>query len=86
MADAAKLHVRENKFKFGTCVSVSRQYFVEDASNSDPRFYGHVVRVLNNDDIRVKWIIDGTNSVVDPKDLRIETQEIVAAEISKPNI
>ena len=84
MADAAKLHVRENKFKVGAHVSVSRQYFIEDASDSDARFYGHVVRVLSNDDVRVKWVIDGTQSVVDPKELRVETQDIVDIETFKP--
>ena len=84
MADAAKLHVRENKFNVGAHVSVSRQYFIEDASDSDARFYGNVVRVLSNDDARVKWVIDGTQSVVDPKELRVETQDIVDIETFKP--
>ena len=84
MADAAKFHVRENKFNVGAHVSVSRQYFIEDASDSDARFYGNVVRVLSNDDVRVKWVIDGTQLVVDPKELRVETQDIVDIETFKP--
>ena len=42
MADAAKLHVCENKFKVGAYVLVSRQYFIEDASDFDACFYGHM--------------------------------------------
>ena len=84
MAHAAKLHVCENKFKVGAHVSVSRQYFIEDASDPEARFYGHVVRVLSGDDVRVKWVIDGTQSVVDPKEFRVETQDIVDIETFKP--
>ena len=59
MADAAKLHVRDSKF--GAHVSVSKNYFIEDAA-PDTRYYGHVVRILSNDDIRVKWVISITHS------------------------
>ena len=83
MADAAKLHVRDSKFKVGAHVSVSKNYFIEDAA-PDARYYGHVVRILSNDDIRVKWVIDNTQSLVNPSELRIEEIDVVETETHTP--
>ena len=78
MADAAKLHVRDSKFKVGAHAYVSKNYFIEDAA-PHARYYGHLVRILSNDDIRVKWVIDNTQSLVNPSKLRIEEVEVVGS-------
>ena len=65
MADAAKRHLRLRKIKVGTCVSVSKDYFHETTPINE-RFYGSVIKVLDNSLVRLKWQVDNTQSLVAP--------------------
>ena len=42
------------------------------ANSTEPRFYGEVVKVLDNGDVCVRWDIDQTHSVVMQDDLKLE--------------
>ena len=72
MAELVKIRKRTCKFKFGTHVSVPKTYIVLEANSTEPRFYGEVVKVLDNGDVRVRWDIDQTHSVVMQDDLKLE--------------
>ena len=72
MAELVKIRKRTCKFKFGTHVSVPKSYIVLEANSTEPRFYGEVVKVLDNGDVRVRWDIDQTHSVVMQDDLKLE--------------
>ena len=63
---------RKRKFKIGTRVSVPKTYFMLEANSTEPRFYGEVVKVLDNGDVHVRWDIDQTHSVVMQDDLKLE--------------
>ena len=56
-----------------TQVSVPRTYFLQDAVSTESRFFGKVVKLLNNGDVRVQWDIDQALSVVMQDDLKLET-------------
>ena len=72
MAELVKIRKRTNKFKIGTHVSVLKTYFVLEANSTEPCFYGEVVKLLDNRDVRVRWDIDQTHSVVMQDDLKLE--------------
>ena len=72
MSELVKIRERTNKFKIGTHVSVPKTYFVLEANSTEPRFYGEVVKVLDNGDVCVRWDIDQTHSVVMQDDLKLE--------------
>ena len=57
MADAVKRHLRLAKIKVGTHVSISKDYFHERALINE-WFYGLVMKVLDDDLLRVKWEVD----------------------------
>ena len=63
---------RKRKFKIGTHVSVPKTYFMLEVNSTEPRFYGEVVKVLDNGDVHVRWDIDQTHSVVMQDDLKLE--------------
>ena len=60
MAEAAKRHLQECKFKAGNRVHVDKTFFYSDA-NASEKFYGMITKVLVNDKIRVKWDVDNTH-------------------------
>ena len=70
MADAAKRHVRQAKVKVKTKVYVHKTFFYSDADPNE-KFYGEVVKVLPNGNLKIKWDIDNTYSGVLPKDIKI---------------
>ena len=70
MADAAKRHVRQAKVKVKTKVYVHKTFFYSDADPNE-KFYVEIVKVLANDNLKIKWDIDNTYSVVLPKDIKI---------------
>ena len=72
MAKLVKIRKRIRKFKTGIHVSVPRTYFILEANSTEPCFYGEVVKVLDNGDVRVRWDIDQTHSVVMHDDLKLE--------------
>ena len=63
---------RIHKFKIGTHVSVLKTYFTLESNSTEPRFYGEVVKVLDNGHVRVRWDIDQTHSVVMQDDLKLD--------------
>ena len=66
MAEAAKRHLRECKLKTGTRVFVDKSFFCSDTNVSE-KIYGVIIKVLPNDNIRVKSDVDNTHSIVSPK-------------------
>ena len=72
MAELVKIRKRIHEFKIVTHVSVPKTYFVLEANSTEPRFYGEVVKVLDNGDERVRWDIDQAHSAVIQDDLKLE--------------
>ena len=70
MVDAVKHHLRHTKTKLGTCGSVSKDYVNENAPVNE-RFYGSVMKVLDNDLVRVKREVDNT-SLLTPSAFQID--------------
>ena len=62
MADAAKRYLRDSKVKVGTRVFVNRAFFYSDG-NANEVFFGEIMKVLPNENLRVKWDIDNTQSI-----------------------
>ena len=93
MAELVKIK-RTHKFKIGIHVSVPKTYFVLETNSTEPRFYGEVVKVLDNVDVHVRWDIDQIHSVVMQDDLKLknnlsgdkaELQTPVDFVVSKPS-
>ena len=70
MADADKHHIRQAEGKVKTKVYVHKTFFYSDADPNE-KFYGEIVKVLPNDNLKIKWDIDNTYSVVLPKDIKL---------------
>ena len=70
MTELAKLRKRIHKFKIAKHFSVSKTHFILQANATEPHFYGEVVKDLDNGDVRARWDIDQTNSVVMQDDLK----------------
>ena len=54
MTELAKLRKRIHKFKIGKHFSVSKTHFILQANATEPRFYGEVVKDLDNGDVRAR--------------------------------
>ena len=94
MAELVKIRKRTHKFKIGIHVSVPKTYFILETNSTEPRFYGEVVKVLDNVDVHVRWDIDQIHSVVMQDDLKLknnlsgdkaELQTPVDFVVSKPS-
>ena len=74
MSEPAKTRKRsKNVIKQGTRISVSPDYFGDE--ENDNRYYGTVTRVISeNDEVRVKWEVDGQTSIVDIEDISTEVK------------
>ena len=57
MADAAKRHLQHAQIKVGTRVPLPANYFHESYTRNE-RYFGSVIKVLDNELVRVKWKID----------------------------
>ena len=63
MADADKSHFRLAKVKVQTHVLVFKDYFHERAPINE-RFYGSVMKVLDNGLVKGKWEVDNMQYLV----------------------
>ena len=73
MNEAAKCHLWECKLKAETRAYVDKT-FCSDANLSE-KFYGMIMEVLPNDNIKVKWDVENTHSIVSPQDVSVVTND-----------
>ena len=71
MAEAAKHHLRECKPKAGTRVYADKTFYSD--ANASEKFWGVIMKVLPNDNIKVKWDVDITHSIFSLQDVSVVT-------------